>query len=182
MTDNVTQPKGRSLLGLLGGRPPHPMAQPIARPAPQPPAVDDLPAEVEPPADVGEYRAFITDRSNRRQMTLEVRYFEPRVGIEEGYLMALPQFVQAHFIGMDHVILHFTHAVFEIEGRGVRQVVELLKQGTLHTLQEWNAKRWPEPASDQPKITRIRAITPEMVLAEETGGGRRRAEERGAGR
>jgi hypothetical protein len=105
-------------------------------------------------------------------MYLELCYHGPR-GIEEGFLLSMPQFVHANFFHDSHVVLCFSKAVFEIEGRGARQIVEHLKRGTLSTIQEWNANRWPEPGPDEPKITRI-AYLDVQALAERGGAGRER--------
>lgn len=166
MNDTFYSKVGRPISTLLGGgRQVAPLVESPPPPQPITPAPADALGD-----DESVYRAFRTDRTGRAQRAVEIRLFEPRLGIEEGYLLAMPQFIQAHFIHTDHVVLHFAHTVFEVEGRGVRQLVELLKHGILSTVQEWNGSRWPEPPASEPKITRIRAITPEMVMAQEAVG------------
>lgn len=180
MPDN-TGSTGRTWKGLLeraGKAAPQP-TPPRAPPDPAPSAPQGAPAA--PVAEPADYRAFVVDRANRRQAMLELRMFEPQTGVEEGYLVSVPNFKQAYFIGTDRVVLHFGQTFFKVEGRGVRQMVELLKQGNLVTLQEWNARYWAEPPANEPKITCISAITPEQMLAPQGGAGREREMERGRG-
>lgn len=176
MTD--TPPPSRPLHQLLGfGRKVEPL-QP-STPAQAPPPAFAPPPEPEPPAaEPGEpegYRAFTPARV--REYCTEIRMFG-RLGESEVHLVPLSHFAHATLDGSTHLVLKYATTSFIIEGRGLYQLVQLMKRGPVSIIQQWHPSM-PEPAGDAPKITRITEVSPEMAAAQEAAMRSERAPEIG---
>jgi len=127
------------------GAPPTPLAN----------ATDDAPGEGAEAVDPREYRPWILQRGRSRPaMMLELRRYEPRSGLWQGWIMSYPSLHAVEYMGDRMLSLDFGARQFIVEGRGLAELIPHLQQGSAVAIHEYSSAVWPEPTG--PVIMSIR--------------------------
>lgn len=118
------------------------------------------PAEPERPVEVGgvdltEYRPWIVQRGRARPaIMLELRRYEPRSRLWQGWIMAYPNLQAVEYLGDTMVALDFGVRQFVIKGEGLSELARQLQHGSVLAVQEYAQAVWPVRATG-PVVTAI---------------------------
>lgn len=136
-TDNFQPPRGN---GPHGPSPPTPEAR------------DDAVAAL----DLTEYRPWVLQRGRSAgPMFIDLRRYEPRSGLFEGWCLGYPNLLAFEYIGETMVSLDFGSRHFVIQGQQLGELARHLQQGSVVAVLEYSSKIWPTRAPG-PTITSIK--------------------------
>lgn len=123
------------------------------------PAYDDtLPADDAADLDPKQYRPWLLQRGRSRPaMMLELRRYEPRSGLWQGWAMSYHGLHGVDFIGDRMLSLDFGSRQFVVEGRGLDTLARHLALGTVQGITEYAASIWPG-RPEGPVVTAIRRV------------------------
>ncbi|RYM05713.1 hypothetical protein [Sphingobium cupriresistens] len=111
--------------------------------------------------DLRNYRPWIIQRGRSRSATmLGLRRFDPRGGHWLGFGLPYHGLFAVEYVGDKMVSLDFGMRQFVIEGRGLDELAQRIKQGSIATILEYAPAIWP----DSPQgaiVTSIRRVTGE---------------------
>ncbi|EQB16949.1 hypothetical protein [Sphingobium lactosutens] len=117
--------------------------QPPGQSAPPPPAQDDAPGEDDRAPDFTDYRPWIVQRvRSRPALMLELRRYEPRSGLWQGWAMPYHGLYAVEYVGARMLSLDFGARQFVIEGRGLDALARHIQQGTVETVLEYAPQVW----------------------------------------
>jgi len=88
---------------------------------------------------------------------LDLRRFEPRSGLFQGWQMSYPHLVAIEYTGDQLVSLDFGTRNFIIQGTGLQELIVHLQQGNVQTILEYSQAVWPRPPAG-PWVRTIRSI------------------------
>lgn len=131
------------------------------QPPPAPDTAGDLPLDDRELLDSQEYRPWMLQRGRTRPaMMLELRRFEPRSGLWQGWVLSYPSLHAVEYIGERMLSLDFGLRQFVIEGDGLAPLVGLIQHGVVLSIHEYSPALWPSKAPG-PAVTSIRRVVPE---------------------
>jgi hypothetical protein len=115
---------------------------------------EDNPAQIDP----REYHPWMLQRGRSRPaMMLELRRYEPRSGLWQGWVLSYPSLHAVEYMGERMLSLDFGLRKFVLEGDGLSELTARLQQGVVLAIQEYCEKVWPHrPAG--PVISAIRRM------------------------
>lgn len=123
-----------------------------------PPRLDDAGADEPVAHDLTSYRPWLLQRGRSRPaLMLGLRRFDPRSGQWIGWGLSYPALHMVEYTGDRLVSLDFGSRQFVIEGRGLDELAQRIKQGTVLTILEYAASVWPD-APQGPVVTAIRRV------------------------
>ena len=106
--------------------------------------------------DPREYHPWMLQRGRSRPaMMVELRRFEPRSGLWQGWVLSYPSLHAVEYMGERMLSLDFGLRKFVLEGDGLSELTARLQQGVVLAIQEYCEKVWPQrPAG--PIVSAIR--------------------------
>lgn len=125
-------------------------------PPPAAGATDDAAEDGATAPDPREYHPWMLQRGRSRPaMMLELRRFERRSGLWQGWVLSYPSLQAVEYLGERMLSLDFGMRKFVLEGDGLSELTARLQQGIVLTVQEYSGDIWPERPTG-PVITAIR--------------------------
>jgi hypothetical protein len=108
--------------------------------------------------DPREYHPWMLQRGRPRPaMMLELRRYEPRSGLWQGWILSYPSLHAVEYMGERMLSLDFGLRKFVLEGEGLSELTARLQQGAVLAIQEYCETVWPHrPAG--PVISAIRRM------------------------
>jgi hypothetical protein len=133
-----------------------------AAPPPQESTAPDSAADDAP--DDAAYHPWRVQRGRARPVImLELRQYEARSGLWQGWAMPYAGLYAVEYIGGRMVSLDFGARQFVIEGTGLDKLAQRIQQGEVTTVQEYAAAVWPaRPAGAV--VNRIRRVTAQEAM------------------
>lgn len=123
--------------------------KPPGQPAAPASSADDGGDEEMAAPDLTEYRPWIVQRvRSRPALMLELRRYEPRSGLWQGWAMPYHNLHAVEYVGDKLVTLDFGARQFAIEGTGLDELARHIQQGTVLSIIEHQVALWPYPIED----------------------------------
>lgn len=128
-------------------------------PGPPPAAAFDDATEDRPPQlDPRQYHPWTLQRGRTRPaMMLELRRFERRSGLWQGWVLSYPSLHAVEYMGERMLSLDFGPRKFVLEGDGLTELAARLQQGAVLAIQEYCEQVWPQHSAG-PIISAIRRM------------------------
>lgn len=137
-------------------------ASPSAAATPQTSAAPEGAAE--DAHDATTYRPWLVQRGRGRPVVmLELRRFEARSGLWQGWAMPYAGMYAVEHLGDRMVSLDFGARQFVIEGHGLDELAQRIQHGEVMSVQEYAAPIWPVRPSGT-VVSSIRRITAQEAM------------------